>query len=80
MAFLLRGAPFDNNHAERDLRMMKTRQKISGCFRSEDVLTAFVNIRSVVATAKKNAIGPLQAIKALLGPSPTLDAIIRPVS
>jgi transposase len=78
MAFLLRGAPFDNNHAERDLRMMKTRQKISGCFRSEDVLTAFVNIRSVVATAKKNAVGPLQAIKALLGPSPTLDAIIRP--
>jgi transposase len=78
MAFLLRDAPFDNNHAERDLRMMKTRQKISGCFRSEEVLAAFVDIRSVLATAKKHAVGAFNAFKALFRPAPTLDAIILP--
>lgn len=80
MAFLLSEAPFDNNHAERDLRMMKTRQKISGCFRSESLLGAFGSIRSVVATAAKNSVQALSAIKALLVPSPTLHSILKPAS
>jgi len=56
LAFLLYGVPFDNNEAERDLRMMKTRQKISGCYRTLEWSNRFAKIRSVIATAKKKAV------------------------
>jgi transposase len=54
--------PFTNNEAERDGRMMKVRQKISGGFRSEQGARDFAVIRSLIATAKKQGWNIIQAL------------------
>jgi transposase len=60
--------PFDNNLAERDLRMMKLQQKISGCFRSRACAILFCRIRSYISSVKKQGYPVLNAIvSAILG-------------
>ena len=54
--------PFDNNLVERDLRMAKVQQKISGTFRSQDGAKAFCRIRSYISTVRKNAVNIIDAI------------------
>jgi len=62
-------APFTNNLSERDLRGCKTKQKISGCFRSWGGLSDFAKIRSLFSTAKKRSFSLLDSITSLF-PTP----------
>ena len=55
--------PFDNNLAERDIRMEKVRQKISGTIRGKKSCREIANIRSYISTVKKNGISVIAAIK-----------------
>ncbi|VEP15174.1 transposase [Hyella patelloides LEGE 07179] len=66
--------PFTNNQAERDLRMMKCKQKISGCFRSGDNALDFAKIRSFLSTARKQNLNLLKVIiQALSGKPPVFS-------
>ena len=58
--------PFTNNRAERDLRMAKVKQKISGCFRSEKYAHAYCRISSYLQTMANQGINPLVAIQMAL--------------
>ena len=62
--------PFTNNLSERDLRMAKLQQKISGCFRSLAGARAFCAARSYVGTARKHGVTAFEALTRLFHGAP----------
>ena len=57
---------FTNNRAERDLRMAKVKQKVSGCFRKADFANAYCRISSYLQTMSAKGYNPLAAIEMAL--------------
>lgn len=68
---------FDNNLAERDLRMMKVQQKISGTFRSFKGAIAFCRIRSYIATCRKMGLNVIEALSSVFLGEPLLQKSLQ---
>ena len=56
--------PFDNNQAERDVRNVKTKVKVAGCFRSETGARNYLDVMSYLSTGQKHNISVFDALTA----------------
>jgi hypothetical protein len=72
--------PFDNNLAERDVRIVKIKQKVSGAFRTRAGAETFCAIRSYIATVRKNGLNVIDAIHNALTGNPFIPYTLQRVA
>jgi len=68
------GIPFDNNQAERDIRLIQVKQKVSGCFRTVDGAERFGRVRGYISTDRQNAKNVFEAIKEAFNGIPVIPS------
>ena len=67
--------PFDNNQAERDLRMLKVKHKVSGCFRSPEGADYFCRLRGYISTLRKQEHSILDGITSVFAGQPYMPRL-----